>query len=88
MHHLLLYEYVEDIVQRRGPFREAHIERIHAEREAGHVGLAGALGEPPAGGAIVFQDVDRAHVEAFAEADPYMQAGLIRSVRIEAWAQV
>jgi hypothetical protein len=85
--HLLLYEYVADMAQRRGPHREAHLERIAAEREAGHIGAAGAF-DPPTGAAIVFAGVSREHVEAFVAADPYNQAGLITAWRVERWNQV
>jgi uncharacterized protein YciI len=85
MHHLLLYEYVDDMAARRGPYRQDHLARIRDEREAGRVVLAGALGDAPAGAAIVFQDVDRDRVEAFVRADPYVAAGLVTSHRIEVW---
>jgi hypothetical protein len=84
-HLLLLYEYVEDMADRRGPYREAHLERIRNEQEAGHVTLAGALGDPPSGGAFVFKGVGRDHVERFVEDDPYGHAGLITSWRVESW---
>ena len=35
VHHLLLYTYVEDMSERRGPYREAHLDRIRAGRDAG-----------------------------------------------------
>jgi uncharacterized protein len=84
-HHLLLYEYVEDMAERRGPYREGHLERIRAEQDAGRVVMAGALGNPPSGGAIVFRGVERDHIEQFVDADPYVQAGLVRSWRLEPW---
>jgi uncharacterized protein YciI len=84
-HHLLLYEYVEDIVERRGPHREGHLGRIRSEKEAGRVVMAGALGNPPTGGAIVFRGVERDAIEAFVSEDPYVQAGLVRAWRIEPW---
>ena len=84
-HHLLLYEYVEDMAQRRGPFREAHLERIRAQRDAGKVVMAGALGNPPTGGAIAFKGVQREEVEEFVHDDPYFEAGLVTSFRIEPW---
>jgi uncharacterized protein len=87
-HQLLLYEYVEDIADRRGPYREAHLERIRAEQDAGRVTLAGAIGDPPSGGAIVFKGVDRGHVEAFVGDDPYVTAGLVTSWRLEPWKLV
>lgn len=86
--HLLLYTYVADIAERRGPYREGHLARIHAEREAGRVTLAGALGVPPTGGAIVFTGVDADHIEAFVAEDPYVQAGLVTAHRIEPWTLV
>lgn len=84
-HLLLIYEYVSDMAVRRGPHREAHLERIRAEQEVGRVVMAGALGSPPSGGAIVFRGVGRRHVEAFAAADPYVGAGLVTSWRVEPW---
>lgn len=84
-HHLLLYEYVEDIAERRGPYREGHLERIRAERDAGRVVMAGALGNPPSGAAIVFRGVEREEIEQFVDDDPYVQAELVRAWRIEPW---
>jgi uncharacterized protein YciI len=36
-HHILFYEYVENMTDRRGPYREAHLERIRAGRGAGRI---------------------------------------------------
>jgi uncharacterized protein YciI len=85
VHHLLLYSYVQDMAERRGPYREAHLERIRAEREAGRIGMAGALGSPPTGGAMVWSGVAPEQIEAFVAADPYVQAGLVTSWRVERW---
>jgi uncharacterized protein YciI len=82
-HHILFYDYVEDIAERRGPYREAHLARIGAEREAGRVVMAGALGDPPHGAAIVFKDVEPGAIEQFAQHDPYVEAGLVVDQRIE-----
>ncbi len=84
-HHLLLYDYVEDIAERRGPYREGHLGRIREGKEAGRIVMAGALGTPPNGGAIVFRGVDRDQIEEFVDDDPYVQNGLVRSWRIEPW---
>jgi uncharacterized protein len=84
-HHILFYEYVPDMAERRGPFREAHLERIRSELAAGRIVMAGALGDPPHGGALVFRGVEPAEIETFAREDPYMEAGLITSSRIERW---
>lgn len=88
MHHILFYEYVKDIVERRAPYREEHLARIARERERGHVVLAGALGDPPHGAAIVFQDAERDVIESFARQDPYVRHGLVSDWRIEPWKLV
>lgn len=87
-HHILFYEYVPDMADRRGPYREAHLAKIGAEREAGRVVMAGALGDPPHGGAIVFRGVEPAQIDAFADSDPYVEAGLVTARRIELWKVV
>lgn len=84
-HHLLLYVYVEDIAERRGPHREEHLRRIRAEKDAGRILMAGAIGDPINGGAMAWSGATPTEIEAFAQGDPYMAAGLIRSYRIEPW---
>jgi uncharacterized protein len=88
LHHLLLYTYVEDMIRRREPHRAAHLEQVAAEREAGRIVMAGALGDPPRGGAIVFRGLDAEEIEAFVARDPYMVAGLITEHRVERWTLV
>jgi uncharacterized protein YciI len=84
--HVLFYEYVGDILERRGPFREAHLSAIQAGKEDGTIRMAGPLGEPPHGAAIVF--TDQAAADAFAQADPYVTNGLVTSWRVEPWTLV
>jgi uncharacterized protein len=83
--YLLLYTYVENMTERRGPYREAHLERIRAEKEAGRLLMAGALGAPPTGGAFVWRGVSTADIEQFVDSDPYVEAGLVTDRRIERW---
>jgi uncharacterized protein YciI len=85
VHHILFYDYVENMAERREPYRDAHLKRITAEREAGRITMAGALGDPPHGAAIVFRDVPPEEIESFAAVDPYVEAGLVTARRIERW---
>ncbi len=87
-HHLLLYTYVEDMAQRRGPYREAHLERIRSELHAGRIVMAGGLGDPVNGGAIVWKGVSPQHIRQFADGDPYHEGNLITDIRIEPWTLV
>ena len=84
--HLLLYDYVEDIVERREPFRAEHLGAIRAGKDDGRILMAGPLGDPPHGGALLF--ADPAEAEAFAQADPYVINGLVTNWRVEPWTLV
>jgi uncharacterized protein YciI len=86
--YLLLYEYVADILERRVPHRESHLEKIRDARAEGKIGLAGALGDPPSGGAFQFTAVGVEEIEAFVAADPYVRAGLVTSWKILPWTLV
>jgi uncharacterized protein YciI len=84
--YILFYDYVEDIVERRGPHREAHLSEIRAAKDDGRIVMAGPLGDPPTGAAIVF--ADGAAAKAFAQKDPYVTNGLVTDWRVEAWTLV
>jgi uncharacterized protein YciI len=84
--HLLVYEYVADMTERRAPHRDAHLELIRGYAEDGRLVIAGGVGVPVHGGLLAFREL--ADAEAFAAADPYKAAGLIASSRIEPWAVV
>ncbi len=84
--HLLVYEYVEDMAERRAPHREAHLELIRSYRADDRLVIAGGVGVPVHGGLLAFREA--ADAEAFAAEDPYRAAGLVTSSRVEPWAVV
>ena len=89
MHHLLLYDYVGNMLELRQPYRDGHLARIATERDAGRIVMAGALGDPePTGAAIVFKGVDPGAIEEFVRGDPYVESGLVTAWRIEPWSVV
>ncbi len=85
MYSLLLYDYVDDIIERRAPFREAHLALIREAHERGVMLMAGALADPVDGAVFVFATDDGAVVEDFVTRDPYVQEGLVTSWRIRSW---
>lgn len=86
LHHVLTYEYVDDILEKRGPHREAHLAHAAAARDTGQLRFLGALGDPVHGALGVFAPgVTAEQVAAFVTADPYVGAGLVTAHRIEAW---
>lgn len=84
----LLYEYVNDILERRGEYRDEHLGLIGSWSDDGRLALAGPLGEGPRGALFVFEVDDPSEVEAFVDADPYVSAGLVTAHRIEPWTLV
>jgi uncharacterized protein YciI len=86
--HVLHYDYVDDIVDRRGPHREAHLALIQQWHGDGRIVMAGAVGDPPTGGLFVLRVDDPTDVEAFVAADPYIDAGLVTAHRVEPWTVV
>jgi uncharacterized protein YciI len=87
-HMALAYDYVDDILERRGPHREAHLARIDEAVRSGSVVMAGATGDPPTGALIVFADIGEDAVRAWAQEDPYVTAGLVTAVRVTPWTVV
>ncbi len=84
----LIYAYVDEMLERRAPHRDAHLALVERWREDGRLRMAGALGDPPAGALFVFEVGDPAEVGAFVAADPYVEAGLVTDSRIEPWKLV
>jgi uncharacterized protein len=83
--YILFYEYVDDMIDRRGPYRQDHLEHIQAHHSEGNIVMAGALGDPPHGGAIVFRGLGPEGIEVFVNDDPYFKASLVASWRAELW---
>jgi uncharacterized protein YciI len=82
---LLFYDYVDDIVERRGPFRDAHLARAREAHDRGTLLFAGAVADPVDGALFVFSADDGAVVEAFARDDPYVREGLVTAWKVRRW---
>jgi uncharacterized protein YciI len=83
---ILQYEYVPDMADKRTPYRQDHLDLIASFHGDGRIVMAGAVGDPPSAGLIVFRSADDA--AAFRDADPYGAAGLVVKATIEPWTVV
>ena len=88
MHYLLMYDVVDDYVDRRAPFRQAHIELARAAVARGELVLGGALAQPADGVVLLFRGSSSAAAEQFAESDPYVRAGIVTKWRVREWTTV
>jgi uncharacterized protein len=82
----LFYDYVENAIEARAPHREGHLALVREWQADGRMLDGGALGDPPHGGLLVFDE--DADVEAFTAADPYVANGVVTSWRVEPWMVV
>lgn len=92
MYYVIVGEDVPGSLETRLANRAAHLERLHALRDAGRLLLAGpfpAIDSPdpgPAGfsGSLIVALFDSLQAaEAWAEADPYRQAGVYARVTVK-----
>jgi uncharacterized protein YciI len=88
MHYLLIYDVVEDYVERRAPLRAEHIALARAAEARGDLVLGGALANPPDGAVLLFRGDSPAAAERFAAADPYVANGLVTHWRVREWTTV
>src|SRR5713101_6428906 len=84
-YYALLYELVDDMINRRVPFREEHLRVSREARERGELVLAGALTEPVDRALLVFHVDDKSKVESFARKDPYVVNGLAKKWEVRPW---
>jgi hypothetical protein len=88
MHYLLFYDYAENAVERRAPFRDQHLRLAREALERGDLLMGGAFADPVDGAALLFQADDPSVVEAFVRRDPYVTNGVVTRWRIRPWTVV
>lgn len=85
--YLLKYEYIPDVLEKRGPHREGHIGLAKKLIEENKCLSGGPTGEPnmevPTGALFVFTDLDSA--KYYVDNDPYVKNGIVTKYTIEEW---
>lgn len=87
-YYALLYDVVDDFLDRRAPIREKHLGLVRAAYERGDLLMAGSFQDPPDGALLLFRVADKAVVADFATADPYVIEGLVTGWRVRRWNEV
>ena len=88
MHFLLFYEFVPDYLQQRAAWRAAHLQLAWQAHERGELLLGGALADPVDGALLLFQGKNDEAARTFAQADPYVKAGLVTRWSVRPWTTV
>lgn len=92
----IVSEDIDNSTERRMSVRPAHLERLQALADAGRLIVAGPNPLDPAGGmdagfsgSIVIADFESLEAaQAWAEADPYVAAGVYANVSVKAFKKV
>lgn len=88
MHFLLIYDFVDDYLERRAQYRDVHLEKAWKANKDGHLVLAGALNDPVNSAILWFQGDSPAAAEEFARTDPYVLNGLVKKWQVRKWTTV
>lgn len=88
MHYLLIYEVDPEFVQRRAQFRSEHLALAWHAADTGDLLLAGASAEPTDQAFLLFSGQSPDAATRFAESDPYVRNGLVKSWRVVQWNTV
>lgn len=82
---VLEYDYVDDYLERRQPFRQAHLALAEAAHRRHELLFAGTVDDPVSGALFVFTADDPATVEEFVRMDPYVANAVVRDWRVRPW---
>ncbi|MCW5937108.1 MAG: VOC family protein [Fimbriimonadaceae bacterium] len=85
MDFLLFYDVSDDYLERRGEFRESHLDYAWRAHLAGTLQMGGALADPADQAVLFFRAESAAVVEEFAQGDPYVTGGLVKEWRVRVW---
>ena len=85
MYLALIYELVDDYLDRRPPLREEHLGLAQEAHARGELMLGGAFNDPPDRALLVWSTEDEDVVRRFVDADPYARNGLVSSWSIRKW---
>jgi uncharacterized protein len=84
----LMYDLVDDYLERRAPLRDEHLALARAAVARGELRLGGAFAAPADTALLVFEAEDASVPEAFAKTDPYVREGLVVRWRVRPWTVV
>lgn len=87
-YYILFYKTINDYVEQRKPFRQAHLQYAQNAFKKGTLILAGAYSDPVDGAVLIFKGADQLVAEDFAKNDPYVKNGLVIEWHVRSWTVV
>lgn len=84
--YILWGTYCDDVLEKRTPFREAHLEGLKTQKESGVLVTIGPTKDITQVFGI-YDAPDQGTVEKLVESDPYWQNGVWTSYEVKEWIQ-
>lgn len=85
MYFILIYETVDNYVEKRKPYRSEHLAMLTTHLDSNHIVLGGAVNDPPDKAYIIWNVDSKEIVEDFVKNDPYVKNGLVSKYEIRSW---
>ncbi|KDD72995.1 hypothetical protein H632_c2652p0 [Helicosporidium sp. ATCC 50920] len=85
---MLIYNYVDGMLEKRTPFRDAHLKLAGGMSDEGKLMMGGALTDPVDTGILIFRNMTKEEVESFAKRDPYVLNNLVTSWKVRQYMSV
>ena len=79
-------KYCEDVLEKRAPFRQAHLNGL-AQQKADGVLITIGPTEDLSMVFAIYEALDESQVKALVESDPYWQNGIWTEYQIKSWIQ-
>ncbi len=86
--YILQYDYVDNVLEKRAPYREAHLAVFGKQVQSGNVILGGAIDHPPTGAIMIFRNLTPDDIEQVVQQDPYVANGIVTKYTIKPYIAV
>jgi uncharacterized protein YciI len=87
-YYAVLYEVVDNYVERRTPYRAEHLRLLREAHARGELVLGGAFADPADRALMVFRGESADVAETFVRQDPYVLQGLVTRWEVRPWTVV
>lgn len=80
--HILEYEYVDNVLEKRVPYRPGHLEIFGKQSKDGNVVIGGPVDDPPSGARIIFRNLTAKEIDDIVQQDPYVINNIVTKYTI------
>lgn len=86
--YVVQYEFVENVLEKRAPYRADHLALFRKQVESGNMIIGGAVDHPPTGSLTIFRNLTASEIEQIVQQDPYVINGVVKNYTIKPYIAV